>query len=212
MAVHIPHVPATFIHIPKTAGSAFSKWLAANVPDTDNKSKHCTASEARTIWPDLGFTFCFVRNPWNRMVSYFHFIGQRARTRLADREKGLRVKKTTTPEHDQLLVEYYQQGFRHWLLDLYHSRDNVYELSGSHHNRFTPQWHWAQDVDQAFRVEDLSQTFRDLQTTIGCYQPMPTHNVSEHGPYQEYYQEDTCAMIAEWFDVDIKNFNYDYSQ
>jgi hypothetical protein len=93
---------------------------------------------------------------------------------------------------------------------MYNGRTNAYELIGTHHHRRTPQWHWAKDVDQVIRVEDLSHRFENLQALIGCYSLMPMHNTSQHQAYQEYYQEDTCNMVGEWFDVDIDTWGYHY--
>ena len=67
-------------------------------------------------------------------------------------------------------------------------------------------------VDQIFKVETLAQTFKDIQSLIGCDQPMPVYNTSDHGRYQDYYQDDTCNMVAEWFRIDIEKWHYEYDQ
>ena len=95
---------------------------------------------------------------------------------------------------------------------MHNSRENVYELIGIHHHRRTPQWHWAKDVAQVFKVETLSETFQHIQSLLGCDRPMPVHNTSDHGRYQDYYQDDTCNMVAEWFRIDIEKWHYEFAQ
>lgn len=210
MAVHIPHVPATFIHIPKTAGSAFSRWLDQHVPGIENRSKHCVVSEARENWPDLGTTFVFVRNPWDRMVSYWSFIGQRAQQRINNRLLGLPVKRSTTADRDRDLVDYYKKGFDVWINDLYHHRPNAFDLSDTHHRRETTQMHWAKDVDLVIRVEDFDRDFSKIQALVGCQQPLDRHNSSDHDHYRSYYDSVTQQMIREMYAEDIKVFGYEF--
>lgn len=211
MAVHIPHVPATFIHIPKTAGSSMSRWLK-HCCHIDNRLKHCRAHEARQHWPDLGTTFTLVRNPWHRMVSFFFFIGQRAQQRIEQRLIGGKTKKSCTATHDAQLCAYMDRGFANWIRDLYQGRPNPYDITHTHYGRRTQQWHWAQDVDLVIKVEELPDRFVELQQLIGCNHDLPVSNTSSHGTYQQYYDDATANMIAELFRDDITHLRYDYSQ
>lgn len=210
MAVHIPSIPATFIHIPKTAGSSFSDYLVKHFDHTHTRSTHCLVAEARTYWPNLGHTFCFVRNPWDRMVSYYMFIGQRAQQRQIDRGLGLEVKKTTNAELDQEIVKYFSQGFNYWINDIYHQRDNPFELYNTHHQRSTPQTHWSQDVDHIFRIEDFATRWHEVEEFLGIQGPLDKRNTSDHMNYREYYTDTSQHQVAEMFAYDIKAYGYSY--
>ena len=71
-----------FIHIPKCAGTSIHVALKTlhdrlSLPLDERKyHKHSKASEVRKIlgpaW-DKAFTFSFVRNPWDLMVSSYHW-------------------------------------------------------------------------------------------------------------------------------------------
>ncbi|MBD3226349.1 MAG: hypothetical protein GF313_16590, partial [Caldithrix sp.] len=75
-----------FIHIPKTAGNSVTRALAALPQKQSNLSpkigKHAKAYEVKyllgeAIWNEY-FTFAFVRNPWDLMVSSYHWWLQKA--------------------------------------------------------------------------------------------------------------------------------------
>jgi hypothetical protein len=71
-----------FVHIPKTAGSSIAKSLALGGGKVQfggmNKvyDTHTTARQLKASYPnyDNFFTFAFVRNPWDRLYSWFTFL------------------------------------------------------------------------------------------------------------------------------------------
>ena len=82
MTVIVPKPAATFIHIPKTGGVSISRWLTANANgsyllEKSHGGKHADQKRiARYLKQkdvDMGYTFCVVRNPWDRLVSAYHY-------------------------------------------------------------------------------------------------------------------------------------------
>ena len=66
-----------FIHIPKSAGQSIKKALS---PFNSRCSQRCTISASEHI-KRIGlkkfrslYSFAFVRNPWDRQVSFYEFI------------------------------------------------------------------------------------------------------------------------------------------
>ncbi len=97
--IYSPARRFVFIHIPKTGGTALTLALEARakaddvlVGDTPKAVqrrgrqkalkvagrlwKHSTLADLDGMLPDLGtlFTLTLVRNPWDRMVSYYHWL------------------------------------------------------------------------------------------------------------------------------------------
>ena len=62
-----------FIHVPKNAGTSIYEAFDMDIPD----NTHCPvtgylASDGDRFFDS--FSFGFVRNPWDRMVSAFHYL------------------------------------------------------------------------------------------------------------------------------------------
>ena len=210
MAIHFPKHKATFIHIPKTAGSSFELWISENITHFDRQQKHCTLTDARNIWKKLGYTFCFVRNPYARMVSMFHFIGQRAVERIEMRSNGQRTKKSTNQQDDILISAYYNKGFENWLEE--HSQDihNPFDLGIWLYERKTPQVYWIDDSVEWFKAEELSLKFKRLQDVFNVDIALPHVNKTSHKHYRDIYNKNTKTIIENLFKDDLDRFNYDY--
>ena len=132
MAIHFPNVPATYRNIPKTGTTSFKWWARDNIKDCiileDPKRiynmQHLTLDEIKSKWPTYGTTFTFVRNPFDRMVSIFHHVGQDAEARLKQRpfggtkeQYGVRQEELDSIpiEIDIKILQVYKKGFDHWI-------------------------------------------------------------------------------------------------
>ena len=68
-------INALFIHIPKTAGLSIEENLLSRYYGRNIKSHHLRLIDTPSSIIQDNFTFSFVRNPWDRLVSFYHFIG-----------------------------------------------------------------------------------------------------------------------------------------
>jgi hypothetical protein len=62
-----------FVHVPKTGGTSIESLLDLS------GAKHNTARQYRNFFPDVWkryFSFAFVRNPWDRVLSFYMFRKQ----------------------------------------------------------------------------------------------------------------------------------------
>tara|TARA_B110000503_G_scaffold104637_1_gene156052 strand:- start:491 stop:1123 length:633 start_codon:yes stop_codon:yes gene_type:complete len=210
MAIHFNNPTATFIHIPKTAGSSFEQWAYDNIA-YDRQQKHCTLLDAKNIWNDLGTTFTFVRNPFDRIVSLFHFIGQRAVERIQVRKQGIRTKKTTNQEDDLLIANYYKLGFENWLIDHSQNISNPFDLGIWMYKRKTPMVHWTNNqIDIVIKVEELKEKLYIIEELFNRSIILPHTNKSNRGHYRTYYTANTKAIIEDIFKKDLDTFGYEF--
>ena len=80
-SIHLKNHNITFIHIPKTGGQSVRAVLR-KVPGAeimplngrDINIKHPDINTTRNRFGDLGWTFCVVRNPYDRIVSMWQHI------------------------------------------------------------------------------------------------------------------------------------------
>lgn len=75
MAVSVKDPKSTFIHIPKCAGSSVRDWMMHYIIDARDlrPHPHRTYDELQRDVGDLGFTFCIVRNPYERALSGYQY-------------------------------------------------------------------------------------------------------------------------------------------
>lgn len=74
--VRVENLNITFFHMPKNAGSSIEKWLETNL-DADvylEDLRHASPDSLRPMFDNFGWSFCCVRNPWDRMVSWYNFF------------------------------------------------------------------------------------------------------------------------------------------
>lgn len=177
-----------FIHINKTAGSSIEKALGL-------RFGHETASEKLqkigvSRWENK-FSFAFVRNPWDRAVSHYHY----------------RVRSNKTGLGDGHL------DFRSWVNRVYHNRDPAYR---DNERMFMPQRQWLIDtcgnviVSFVGRYENLEVDYDHVRSIIGKGGSLPRLKQSSRSNYRDYYDRETRDIVGRAFDEDIKEFGYTF--
>jgi len=177
-----------FIHINKTGGSSIEKALEVTF-------EHKTAREkikeiGHQQWKN-SFTFTVIRNPWDKVVSHYHW-------RVQTNQTDLGVKP----------VE-----FRDWVRLTYGDKDSFYYDKPM---MFMPQADWITDqvggilVNYICRFENINHDFNYVCRKLGKTVSLPHTKASEHDHYKVYYDKETIEIVARWFKEDIKRFSYVY--
>lgn len=212
MAIYFPNTPATYIHIPKCAGTVFNVWSRHFVQNcTEGEtSRHWRLDQVKEVWPDPGTVFTFVRNPYARMVSMFFWFGQAAKKRLDTKFKHATDKDILIDIREVKLLD---AGFDNYIKKIYEGDFDSVFFEKDFWRRSDPQVNWfaGETMDIVIKVEELESKFSVIQDLLDCHVPfLPALNASEHDHYSTYYTKETQRMVYEMFKADFEAFEYSY--
>ncbi len=175
-----------FIHINKTGGSSIEKAL--KIPFEHKTALEKIEEIGREQW-ESKLAFTVVRNPWDKVVSHYHYRVQTNQTDLGVRPVG----------------------FKDWVRLTYGNKDPFYYDIPK---MFMPQSDWITDHDGQIiveficRFENLNDDFNHVCKKLGKTVSLPHIKASKRGHYRDYYDEETVEIVARWFKKDIKTFAY----
>lgn len=191
-----------FIHIPKTGGTSIEEalrdescQLLAGAWDYTRARhaplNHLTLQEladSGLVTPaqiNAYFKFCFVRNPWDRLISevscrwmspWFSDMPMEQRIRYACTQAA---KPTGIANHLRPQVDFVTaDGFQ---------------------------------LDFIGRFEQLEEDFEEICRLLSIKATLPHRNRSDHRPYQEYYDAESQALTATTYQRDIAAFHYTFA-
>lgn len=191
--------PFIFIHIAKSGGSSITKTLA-NYIGTDREkyrngtSKFIRATGIQYILPNSSdyFIFSVIRNPFSRVVSFYHYKQQIRRP----------------PHNLSLDITFDQWIANKGYCEIPHMHTQLCRKIGfSNKNSVRLEIHPI--INFIGRLESIDKdwlTICDRLQIENC--PLFHDKKSEHKSYQEYYNDKTRSVIKNYFAVDLKLFNY----
>lgn len=201
-----------FVHVQKTAGISIETVLLEHFPDLKRLSGrhgHATTGMAelrQATWDDY-FSFAFVRNPWDRLVSWYSMI-ERATEALSQQEK-----ESAAPFKSDLW-NYAQQNSHDFESFLHNCTAVIFDL-GCYKSFAYNQLDYLQAASGAMAVdfvgkfETLEADFQQICERIGLEKvQLPKLNKSKHAHYSQSYTKETRALVAERFARDIESFDY----
>ena len=178
-----------FFHIPKTGGLSVSEALFGN-----HAAGHLDVRTARLVFGAWRvrtyFKFTFVRNPWDRLVSAYHYL-----------RRGHPISKIAG-----IVAE--SPGFT----DFVKTRLRDPLVAADVHLR--PQCSFLLDeagrlsVDFLGRFETLERDFSTVARRLRLDRTLPRRNTSAHPDSQRCYDEESRAIVAEVYRQDIELFGY----
>jgi len=130
------------------------------------------------------YKFAFVRNPWDRLVS-FHAYACRYLTPTLPQMKGIDFPKML------LLLDRNVA----WLRDLFVMRAQSDHTAGA---------------DFVGRFEQLDDDFARVSSQLNIRAALPRKNASVHGAYRNYYDNWGRSFVAERYAQDVEQFGYTF--
>ena len=197
-----------FVHIQKTGGTSIAAALRSAIPDaTDILFTHDHARWARDhLGQDYDelFKFAFVRNPWERLVSWYTMITGHGRAHAVT--------------HKNELWNYvFSQSatFEEFILNC---TETIVDGDGRRSFVYNQLDYLTDDgsnliVNFVGRYENLELDFQRLTASQGLGPVvLPRLNTSRHQHYSDYYTPLTRDIVAERFARDIAAFGYTFEQ
>jgi hypothetical protein len=192
-----------FIHIPKTAGTSIQKalglrtdahggWVGDQIEMIGATKHHFSPDHI----PSGYFVFTFVRNPWDRLLSYYMFRREpRNRHRLSIHPME---RKITYLEWLHRLPEF----------SAYRRINPAFQIAISSQSDIIGDY-----PDFVGRFETLTQDCQTLLDRLGIENPglenvNPT--TSKQLSYQQYYDDECKSFIADRYRDDIDRFGFEF--
>ncbi len=184
-----------FVHVPKCAGVSVSKALYGNLA-----GGHTTLDGYLNIFEPTEvfsyFKFTIVRNPWDRLVSAFHFL----------KADGLKDKDKNWSEHELKNFDNFDDFVKAWV-----NEDNIWKW---HH--FRPQYYYICDMKSKVKLdfigffENLNEDFAYIAKKLGKNCTLAKTNSSRRKSYFHYYNNATRQIVANVYARDIEMLGYDF--
>lgn len=203
------------MHIQKTAGRSLIELLLRETPDARRfLGTHDHARWAKESlgddWPRY-FKFAFVRNPWDRLVSWYTAIKQNT---------------APIPKYQRLLRLKKHSRFRQYVLERARSFEEfvvncdavVDDFDGRKSVRYNQLDYLTDEngeiiVDFIGRFENLKGDAEKVLKRLGMEdETLPHVGKSRHRHYSEYYDDKTRDLVAEMYRRDAEFFGYEFER
>ena len=198
-----------FVHIPKTAGTSITNVLDSYCEIKPNHNVnspfyyHASVIELKNFfnkmewdWDDY-FKFTFVRNPWDRLVSYYEFSKQRYE----------RLKKLELLSNDLICKNFGEnvKSFEDFILNLEtyapNSDSYYYSINGT------------KELNYVGKVDTIQHDFDYVCKIIGIpTTTLPRLQSSNRKHYTKYYNEFSKKIVSDRFSDDIEMFGHIFSK
>lgn len=198
------------IHIPKTGGTTITQALQKHFGELGQKKyyrtqidKHAKAMEVKElvgdrVWEDF-FTFAFVRNPYDLMVSSYHWWVQKTENQKilyrgfnqldVENVKGMSsFSDFISSKYGKLINEYQGECFD-WISD---ENENVI-------------------VDFIGKTETIDEDWAKICKKLDIpHTSLPHRNKTNRNDYREYYDSNSRKIVESRFLRTIEKFKYEF--
>ena len=131
------------------------------------------------------FKFTIVRNPWDRMVSSFHYL-QQGLHRISEKETFKHYVKTTFKKHGINRDSHFEYQYPHFYFN-----GKIF-------------------VDFIARLENIKEDWAKIAGIIGCDPVLAHINQSKHDHYRAYYDDECREIVGNVYKKDIELLGYKF--
>ena len=181
-----------FVHIPKNAGTSIKRTLFGQTRITHRLAMDYLPDEPGAY--SEYFTFAFSRNPYDRVVSAYHYLIQGGKND-ADKLFGEKYLKEYADFSD-----FVQRGL---------GQPDVMKYW-----HFMPQYLFVVDfdgqkiVDFIGRFENIAEDFQYISERIGTCEKLPLLNESSRTDYRLFYTPELADKVWSVYQKDFELFGY----
>ncbi|EFO9214487.1 sulfotransferase family protein, partial [Campylobacter lari] len=186
-----------FIHVPKVAGSSIERviyqtdrWLVGHVKASDYVKLDRDRFENY-------FSFGFVRNPYDRVVSAYHYLKNDSPDPLDIKWGKLNIRDL---EFKEFVLKLQDEDFKQKILTKNHFSFQYEYLCDENMNVL---------VDFVGRFEQLNSDFKKILNILNRKDSLIHVNKSKRCNYKDYYNCETYKIIREIYKNDFEIFDYD---
>lgn len=177
--------PALFVHVPKTGGNTIKASFGPRIFSRN----HTPARRVREL-RDAPWSFAFVRNPWNRMLSWYFWS-----------EPASVLANTTRTWFSSWVMTRGSETFR-TVADL------ILDENGT------------QLVSTVYQFEDFAGAYADIAVNLGVLEPpvISVHNENPNKPAgwprtaREFYTPAARNLVAKRGAWEIERFGYEFDK
>ena len=198
--------PFLYIHIPKTAGVMISKQGIVNKKHWSNHSSskgvdHSLARDIKNI--NKFFTFCFLRNPYDKMLSSYNF------------HKNYATNNHNVSSNNNWPKQFKKyKTFKDFILDLKTSKNiNKRQFVTTQHDYITNK-NGKIIVDFVGDFYKIDTQFYEIQE-INKYHKSTIKltdkkiNITPHSDFRDYYNDEVAEIVYNHWKKDFIELNFD---
>lgn len=222
--------PWVFLHIVKNGGTSVEHAL--NIPLKLQTVRSLRKTLTDEEWDGI-YSFSFVRNPWDRVASLYHFhvkneyhFRQRYEVKDvggANFEEWLALVRDRQSGDIRSSVDVDGARARHWEFNDWVRL--VYRDGLCEEFRYKKNWCYENQVDTLShdgqiavkfvgRFERINEDFQKICDVLGVKADLPHKNVSRRDKkdVRELYEDDTAELVGKCFAKDIQAFGYTFGE
>ena len=215
-SIALPDYQAVYIDIAKVASSSIKSYLATvigiagssgNPHDIDFPSPLDPDPTGHRLYPGL-YTFAFVRNPWDRLVSCY-------RDKIAGEVQGYTAFADNGIAHCLAGFDAFSADMS--FTDFAHAVVSIPDQQADEHFRSQTDYltsaRGALAVDFVGRYENLSADFARVRALLKLPEEIELPRLQAAAPanYVDFYTTETRELIAERYARDIALFSYQFA-